>query len=324
MRPLLPFAVLLFACSAAIDGELATVRCADEGAYGPPACAPGETCHGGVCAALGEPVGHECANDEDCASPATCADGAQLGLGSVLRCVVPCCSSAECGEPGDGNVCRTMKSGGGSVCWPASDLGEGAGGELQLGDTGPGGACVAASECRSGACDTGRCVDTCCADSSCTASERICRAGQSAVGEGWYCGFAPTEQSGIGECATASDCVTGECVTVEDAKVCLAPCCSSRECGTVELKAGTYQLACALSASGARGCVGRVDQQATLGVGAACKIGNDCRSGLCVDDGDGKFCSDFCCDDASCGDTKQFSCRPRPTGNAWALRCVRN
>ncbi len=34
-----------------------------------------------------------------------------------------------------------------------------------------------------------------------------------------------------------------------------------------------------------------------------------------------RFCSDVCCSDASCGDAAFFGCRPRATGESWALRC---
>ncbi|MSP26693.1 MAG: hypothetical protein EXR75_16415, partial [Myxococcales bacterium] len=260
------------ACSLAIEGNLTTVRCTDEGAYGEPACAGGQTCVGGVCALVGAPVGHACGLDAECASPGSCVSGQDVGLGSSRRCAVPCCTSAECGPASSGNVCRQLASGGGSLCWPASALE----GVAAPGDGEPGASCTAAEQCRAGMCEGGRCLDSCCADSTCTGTERVCRAGGNSEAPGWHCGSPPSDKSSVGKCTADNDCRTGVCVTIgepADDKLCLAHCCSSAECGSLKLKSmGSYLLTCTVDADGVRGCLGRVALEALLGVGAACNV----------------------------------------------------
>jgi hypothetical protein len=208
------------------------------------------------------------------------------------------------------------------VCWPAAALA----GRERPGDGLAGQGCAVGSDCRSGGCEDGRCVDLCCTDASCVAPDQKCRVRLTDLSEHdtWVCGSPPTES--VSElCKSHNDCSTGLCVAVGDKlDLCAQPCCSSRECSTVVVGGAHYHLACTAVRDGTvRACAKEVGDAATAGLGAPCKKDEGCRSGLCVSEGADKYCSDLCCEDASCGDQGLFACLPMPFGGGWALRCVR-
>lgn len=310
------------ACHAIFDGELGPIACSAEGVVGPPACPEGQRCVEGSCQALGSSLGGPCASDLDCPAPSFCFDPAAAGAAGAPRCTVPCCTSSDCGEPVDGLVCWSPVEGTGALCWPASERGRGA-----LGRLGAGATCTRAEECRSGACEDDRCIDHCCFDASCEGSQ-VCRVRATATfgTDTWTCGPPPTNNAGQTLCDTDVDCRHGSCRMVsgfDQGPVCVEPCCSSTDCNKLQI-AGSYQpMACVIGEDGLRGCAAVLPTSAVEGLGAPCSSDDACASGFCFRDGDASYCSDLCCDDASCGDEARFACRGGLVGGVWSLRCVR-
>lgn len=308
------------ACSTVFDGELGTVRCEKEGAFGPPACRQGQTCVSGACADVGLPLGTDCDVDADCRQPWRCLAPNDMGQPGAPRCSATCCSSVDCGPLADGQVCWAPPGGGGAICWSGEALGRGSLGEGRMGDP-----CDQGGDCRSGLCDGGRCLDGCCDGSYCPPDE-LCRVKNTPLAEGdaWTCGKPPTGAPPVETCNTLDDCATAKCVSVEaDLGICAQPCCSSYDCGSIIVGGVKRPVACTLVDAALRACGKLVETTSTGAVGSACDDDLDCRSGWCVDDGAGAYCTDLCCNDASCGDTSVFSCLPRPLEAFWALRCVR-
>jgi hypothetical protein len=325
------FALAMFgvvpACSALLDGEIRVVQCSVEGAYGPPACPETQTCVDGMCRDVGLPLGSPCMTETDCHAPATCVDlGMILGGPSDKRCTLPCCSSEDCGASSYGLVCRPIDVAAQALCWPASELPKAA-----LPGAAEGGAsCVSGSDCRSGACTGGRCVDACCRTSDCARAEDVCRLGETPLSSSktWICGAPSVEATPTpsSACLLDSDCRSGACsVVIDGQRYCAEPCCSSKDCGEIESSAladTRYVLACS-KMNGERACARVVPVTAVRGVGESCTDDDECRSGSCIEGPNGRYCSDLCCEDASCGDPERFACLPHSVGGSWALRCVR-
>jgi len=332
-RGLLGWASLLAlgACHLVFDGDLGVVRCARDGTYGPPSCPVGETCVAGVCSPVGAPLGAPCALDEDCEAPSFCLDPVEFGFEGAPRCTRSCCSAGECGRPDQGLVCWVPSGSVGAVCWPHEPIGR-----ALPGDTPRGQPCDDDEDCRSGRCgDEGRCFDTCCSDAGCDGLD-VCRAGAAPERDGpgtdagrvWQCGKPPTAGDVDQGCVADQNCRNNLCgltavpPDVEE-EICIRPCCSSRECGEVEVMDEMFPLACSISGDGVRGCSLAMPPSAKSEVGAPCDGDDACRSGLCVPSDDGDYCSDLCCKDESCGDVSIFACRPGEVRGTWALRCVR-
>ena len=319
MRAVALLATGLCACTALLNGQLSEIHCLDLDAFGPPACPIGQTCVSGTCASVGQPVGATCAADADCRAPASCVDVKDVTGSNDKRCLLPCCTSADCLSPARGLACRPLASGPASFCWPANEIpGRAAPGVGLAGAT-----CSQNGDCRSGACEGGHCADTCCSDANCSSATNTCRSKQTTLAQKpiWTCSEGGGELTG--GCKSDGDCRSGACsVSIEGEKYCLTPCCSSRECGDVVTKASTYHLAC--TGAGAQRACGKVLASGANGpVGANCSKDDECRSGLCLTDGNAKYCSDLCCNDASCGDVSRFVCRRGTVGGASPLRCVR-
>jgi hypothetical protein len=334
-------AVLVAAsCSLVLDGELGPVRCQLEGALGPPACPEGQACAGGLCvppaaASAGTTLGHPCAVDADCGADAFCLDPATVGAVGEKRCSRACCSSHACGPPGLGQVCLALATGSGALCFAHAEAGRDAPGELGAGE-----ACTAGGACRSGLCEGGACLDHCCSDVSCTVPGERCRTLTTALNErpSYSCAKPPGGKDAI-ECDSDDDCASARCVRFGQAGaggggggppkkgVCARPCCSSSGCGVVVVGSFLVGLACGPVEDGAiagLACVVERSVDATKQLGASCKTNDECVSGRCATDGGGQgICADVCCDDASCGDTSRWSCRPGAAGRAWVLQCVR-
>jgi hypothetical protein len=306
----------LMGCHAVFDGELGVVRCEREGAYGPPDCPPAQTCVTGVCIEVGAPLGAGCASDDACRAPGWCLDVGALGHAGGPRCSKPCCSSAECGAPGEGQVCFAPAATAGAFCWPSEELGRAAPGWASGGTP-----CKQGGDCRSGLCETS-CSDVCCGDASCEA-ETVCRLrfSEETNGDGWSCGKPP---SAVDEqfCYSDHDCQSGHCALIEGlgVKLCLDPCCNSRECDSIEVDGVLHRIGCAPGPNGRRACARALPASATGAVGAPCSKGAACLSGICLPEG---YCSDLCCEDASCGDPMKFSCRLGEVDGFSALRCIR-
>ncbi len=327
MRLVVASALWLLAggCNSVFDGELGLVACRQEGAFGPPACPARHTCQDGVCARIGNPLGHGCTADGECRTGSFCLDPAQPAgpaLGSKARCSRPCCDSTDCGPYQDGQVCWQLGSGTGAFCWPAGEL-------EQRSSPGPkltGQACSAGEECRSSLCVDDVCVDNCCSDTRCSHADqamscRIRTVSELSSNPGFACGESQAAGSNM-PCEADHECASNLCVeVVTGTRICAQPCCSSSECGVMFTKEKVQRLACVPVLDGTqRACALPLPDSANGAVGASCSKNLDCRSALCVADGGESYCSDFCCDDTSCGST--FACLPRPKSSSWALRCV--
>jgi hypothetical protein len=318
-RAAIPLALLagLGGCELLVDGKLHDVHCADEGAFGPPACPEGDVCTRGMC--VPSALGALCVADADCAAPDFCLDPAVFGGAGAPRCSRPCCESSDC-DPDARFVCWVAPDGVGGFCRAASDVGRTGGGAGRAGASCDGGAA-----CRSGLCAAGRCADTCCSDTGCAATGDACRYGSGPALEaaGFWCMEPATGKKGrYDACEQDVDCASGLCLAIEPdpTRRCTVPCCDSAACEVAPGK-GT-PVACAPVLVGgvwARACSLLVAGQATLAVGAGCQTDGDCRSGACGRD---KRCSDACCTDASCGDPSSFVCRPVDEAASWALRCT--
>ncbi len=311
-------AVLAGGCHRMFDGEVQGFRCEAEGTYGPPACPAGETCVAGACTAIGAPFAAPCTSDGDCRDGTPCIDPADFGASGAPRCTELCCASSDCGAADNGTVCWLPPATTGGLCWPAAELGREAPGEGR-----PGASCKGPSDCRSALCEGGRCAGACCNDSYCD-SDQVCRVRLSELAERevFTCGLAAGPGTG-GTCDSDDDCVSGRCVFGDDmVQICAEPCCSSRDCDSVYVGAALRPVACAVVAGNLRACSKLLPVTALGDVGAACVVGEDCRSGVCIEAGGRRICSDACCDDQSCGDAAAFACLPVQVGDTWALRCV--
>ena len=158
-------------CSLVIDGDLISVHCEDEGAFGPPACPEHQRCVQNICVsgqAAAPSLGSRCTHDTDCDDGDFCLDPTRFGGPGPSVCSRPCCASSSC-DPDDKFVCWSPDVGGGDFCVAATILGR-----EQLGHGEPGVACTGGASCRSGLCVGGHCSDPCCTDTNCAASERTC------------------------------------------------------------------------------------------------------------------------------------------------------
>lgn len=160
-------------CSVLVDGNLDSVRCAAEGAVGPPACPEGAQCRGGVCVdaeAGASKLGEACQSHRDCGVREFCLDFSLLDDQNNQRnrrrasvCARPCCSSSDC-DPRSDAVCWIPDQGRGGFCRLGKDVDRPEVGKLPAGAP-----CSDSSECRSGLCVDDVCVDSCCSDADCTA-----------------------------------------------------------------------------------------------------------------------------------------------------------
>src|SRR5262249_22705411 len=158
-----------------------------------------------------------------------------------------CCTSGDCPT---GFVCFPAGTGG-NYCVAAKKAQRS---PPQAGGNGPGEACNAHADCRSGLCSGhcqngalcydqtdcssgpcttgGRCTDTCCRGTDC-ASGSTCLVWNVATHIGWVCApIAPSATKDLGEtCSATIDCKNDNCVfgTFPN-KRCTPSCCSSADC----------------------------------------------------------------------------------------------
>ncbi|WP_437803927.1 hypothetical protein [Sorangium sp. So ce693] len=312
-------------CEVLVDGTLGQVRCSDEGAIGPPACPEGAVCREGACVEqqLERALGARCARHEDCGALDFCLDPALFDGDGPRVCSRACCSSSDC-DPVRDAVCWIPDGGGSGLCRIGREVGR-----PDVGTQLSGASCAAPGDCRSGICSGGACVDACCSDTSCAANGAACRLTTDLVSAGpaLACRAAALGDGGYFEpCARDDDCASGLCAEVEGRGRCIIPCCGSEMCpdtpGEVRQRVGCAELAID-GRSTVRACIRLLSGDSLAAIGAPCSTPEDCRSGMCIKDPEQtqRFCSDVCCSDASCGDAAFFGCRPRATGESWALRC---
>ncbi len=337
---------LLGGCSLIVPSNLDHVKCSDPGAIGPPACGPGQVCGAGACVdcqktdACGDGVDNDCNGvvDDGCGDGGTadgsvgkpCGQGgacpaglfcldpqAVLGQSGGPFCTRGCCTSAECGS-GDAVCWPTSR--GAAVCRRASEVGRGT-----PGSGADGSACGADADCRSGACGaSGVCIDTCCSNGDCpAASASSCALGpiQNEPYDSFYCS-ASGAQGYQQPCNQNEDCQSRACINVGVGNLCSQPCCKSTDCG---IAVGGLGFSCAYyvqNGVGTRLCLIPQGGTGSGATGAACAGDADCRSGKCLDVGGGqKICSDACCRDSDCGNSK-LGCRPVNSNGTYVLRCV--
>lgn len=260
------FAFALFgagACQVVVgDTELTTVHCEDEGAIGPPACAPGQVCRGGVCVSGSAGSGGGAG-----ASGSGGAGGETGGTGAG--------GLAGGGTGGAGGTAGEGGTGGGGGV-----AGEGGTGGGLGGTGGTGGVGGAQGGTGGGAAGTGAEGGT----------------GGGAAGSGAVGGTGGgTQTMPFGEpCAGADQCDPGlACLQVPglSSSVCAQPCCNSVECPA---------NAVCVPTAGSNLCFPTtlLSFPAPGGnpVGASCQNGGECRSARCS----GSVCRDVCCSNASC------------------------
>lgn len=358
LRAALVVPLLAGGCELAVPSELGTVRCANGGAVGPPACRAGEYCNAGVCApcvatdACGDGLDNDCDGTVDdgctdasspvhpggpctdaCTGELSCLDLSLLGVaGASPICSRPCCTSADCGDASLGAVCWPTPNGG-AVCRQATEVARPAPGAGKVGAP-----CGGGSDCRSSVCDErGTCVDACCSDTACASSDEpacVLREDPAIAPDraAWSCGAASGQREYLGTCQSDADCKSGFCASFGAVSVCSKPCCKSIECGEIAVPlAGSYEIACAYGRHGSgwvRACIDPFQATSPLDTGKACTADAQCRSDRCfVGDGsDGGLggagsCTDTCCSDVDCGDPTTLACRPLPSGGEYGLRC---
>ncbi len=305
------------ACSVLVPNELDRVKCADEGALGPPACPAGQLCSGGVCSPCsGEGcisdggitgVGALCDDTRPCDDALFCVSPTELGFNGPRYCSKGCCSSESCGSPF--SICIPVQ-GGANMCVPAVALGRTAGQKVR------GSSCNTPSDCRSGLCEGGTCADVCCRNSECGSGEACVLRDIPGIGgrRGFMCGAPGIAVSGA--CTGGgAECINRLCLTGAP-NYCSGPCCKKSDCPA--------PLSCVYDqAEGLRACKDIPIATGTSAVGAPCADDEDCQSSLCQAFVPiGKFCTDACCEDKDCGNPDLVACRPVNSQGSAVLLCV--
>ena len=225
-----------------------------------------------------------CANDNDCAMPASCIsgscglkpNGAVCSSGTECKSAI-CAQGVCCGTACTGTCMSCALSGAAGTCSPVAANG-----------TDPAGTCTdqGASSCgRTGFCDgNGACqlyaTGTQCLGPSCPA--------------GGVTANSPRTCDGAGTCkpAATQSCVPFAC-NATTGTACVAVCASNSDCSSGNV--------CNAGACGLKR------------LGQICAAGTECGSGNCVDG--------VCCSTASCGTCQVCnlggtgSCQPVPAGN---------
>jgi len=314
--------ISIASCQLAIDGDLDSVACSDEGAEGPPDCQIGFRCDQGKCVVIESTpgLGQRCTDDSSCGDLDKCLTEDALTGTSVSVCARTCCTSSDCGPSDDGFVCWVPDLGGASFCRSSSEVGRGAVGKKK-----PGAPCEEDANCRSGLCQESRCLDGCCSDTNCTAQGVSCVASSKPT-PAWRCGATPVEGGNyLAMCETDEDGRSRMCVKVGSEKRCSMPCCGSPECGSLEQGELPAFVACeeVEHAGGWLHACARLLPPGAVGVvGVPCEDDLECRSGQCMrEPGQAGICSDVCCDDGGCGDVTAFGCGLAARDPTWSLRC---
>jgi hypothetical protein len=248
-------------CEAIVGGDLGDVRCAAEGAVGPPACPTAYECRAGLCvpSALGLP----CTADTDCAPGDFCLDPQGIGAPGGKACSRACCTSSDCDAEGR-FVCFAPPSGAGNVCRPAGELGR-----AKTGARKAWAACLIDSDCRSGRCLEKRCVDTCCSDTGCAAGGGVCRFGKPTEADtpGFWCAVPLTGKAPrYAACLMDSDCASGLCLDLGVGMRCSAPCCGSETCETLDVSTPVRCSAVVRPGAMVRACSAIVKGSARKGI----------------------------------------------------------
>ncbi len=229
--------------------------------------------------------------DQTCIFDEQCAAGICLGLTidtqSIQVCTNPCGASSQC--PLDYSCIAVSGMGfclSENVFTPPATF-----------DTPAGGACsTTVNTCQSFWCNTGtnQCIETCSRDSDCASYGGNCwmytqdNAGTPAYDH--LCFQQPTLNITGVVCTTNDNCRSGICNRYSG--LCAAHCCSdadcpaAQSCGLYDVDANTIVKICANRNAGA----------GTAVLGAACTIGSDCESEVCI----ANVCSTLCCSDADC------------------------
>jgi len=229
-------------------------------------CAAGKTCSPlpgkdfGVCMDAKKGPG------ESCSLASQCQSGLCAGT-----CVAPCSASLPC-PPGQG--CLPVQGGNGCVV---------------LGNATVGSACKASAECKTGLCaDTGKgpvCGQPCAGSGSC-ASGQLC---QPLSGGGGVCVTPAQKVADGGACQDSAQCQSALCVGSDTAATCVKPCSANQACAT--------GFECYPLSGGGGACLAAAVKKEA---GAPCKYSSDCKSTLCVGDGQGAECVDPCSATLAC------------------------
>ncbi|MCK6547336.1 hypothetical protein L6R52_15905 [Myxococcota bacterium] len=251
-------------------------------------CGTNGRCTGNPNPGTGAALNATCAANADCAS-STCFD---FGGGLGARCVSSCGNSGDCPS---GFTCYDYN--GAKMCI-SSQLFSGA-----TFSTPVGGACSVGGDCRSNFCPGGSCIDTCSESNDC--SGLSCQWSEFAAD--LYIGSCQGP-AGVGangaSCAADSDCRSGVCYgsgTCGDLCGSTADCPNGNVCALVNYSICQIDVGLCFgwAPNFVKACVD--SPHGNGGVGAACSIADQCRSGLCFTTvGE---CTDACSRDADCPST---------------------
>ncbi|MDF1562683.1 MAG: hypothetical protein P1V51_06550 [Deltaproteobacteria bacterium] len=309
-------------CLADTDCDLPAEVC--DGSTTPGACAAG-------CSVTGCLAGELCAGattgrcetpgslslGQPCTEHVQCQSDFCLVLTAGGLCSQPCSDSAQC--PADFWCLDGLTAPGSYLCWHESQFATDFGNDLA------GAVCSSTvNNCKSGWCNNvaGQCTDTCQRDADCAAtgpgttcthltynndtiSDLVCNTAYSGGGTGAICNSSATPAN--------SGCARGACLSYGVTSMCADPCCTSNDCpsgfvcGNVGGLGGTIF----------RMCVQEPTATNTGAIGSDCDpaTGAPCRSGLCLTDALGNFCSDTCCTHADCGADMRCEEIPLPDEN---------
>ena len=285
--------VLAGGCEAAVSSDLGTVTCKQANVIGPPACATGSICSGGVCVACasadlcGDNVDNDCDGLIDNGCPVAVGAGGHGTGGSGGAGVAGQSAGAGGVSPAGGNAGANAGNGG------DGSIGGGRAGESGEGGSPPNGG--------NGGAPAGGEGGTGVAGSAGSGTAGTSAGGSPPVGLGYGDACSPTDS-----CPSDASCVDwGELGETMSGAICTKPCCSSTQCGDA------LTAVCAPSPNGASMCMPGAlfnrGQVGIAGLGAPCGTSDPptfCRSGFCVDGA----CNDVCCKDANCAGTAKPAC----------------
>jgi hypothetical protein len=269
--------------------------CGDNGCGGScGVCPSGQSCNGNTCVAMmmcqPQCAGRMCGPDGCGGMCGTCPSGGSCNP-MTGQCCTPNCAGRSCGADGCGGTCGECSSGlvcdsvRGSctpTCTPSC-----AGRNCGPNNCGTGscGTCLAGQVCSpSGMCSSAcfaRTGDPCTADADCCSDRGLTTRCVRLTGVGQVCTAA---------CASASDCVSGCCVSLTDGtRACNIPlfCASNAACRAPVGGACARDADCCRETAGLRNPTACTCFGSDCSCAALCSQNSDCSSGCCARRDDG-------------------------------------
>ncbi len=281
------------------------------------ACDPLTVALDTVCAEVAPGISGVCNETGDCVDPRSA-----LGLAcqSDLDCAEGTCVDSVCCNEACGAACESCDAAGACAADPdGTNCGDG----LQCFGRGAclspnGAACQTAAECGSGNCEPATGGGSACCEAPC-ADGLLCNGDGACI--------SPESDLGAG-CTDDTQCIGARCV---DGVCCDSECGAACEACNVPGQEGRCSAAAPggvdpLCAAG-RQCGGR--GQCLLGLGGACTLNGECRSGECgpaLEGGSEICCEAVCANGQRCAANGSCVDAPRPDGTTCAANadCLSN